>query len=77
MIGEIGLDHHFIDDRSQYDAQLKVFEFFLSVAKEQKKIVNLHTKGAEREIIDIGFWQLFVLLNSLPNTYSDRFLSFF
>lgn len=52
MIGEIGLDHHFIDDTSQYDAQLIVFEFFLSVAKEQKKIVNLHTKGSEREIIN-------------------------
>ena len=52
MIGEIGLDHHFIDDTSQYDAQLIVFEFFLSVAKEQRKIVNIHTKGSEREIIN-------------------------
>ena len=52
MIGEIGLDHHFINDTSQYDSQLKVFEFFLSVAKEQNKIVNLHTKGAEKEIIN-------------------------
>ena len=52
MIGEIGLDHHFIEDASQYDAQLKVFEFFLSIAKQQEKIVNLHTKGAEREIIN-------------------------
>ena len=52
MIGEIGLDHHFIEDTSQYDAQLKVFQFFLSMAKEQEKIINLHTKGAEREIIN-------------------------
>jgi len=51
MIGEIGLDYHFIDDTSQYEAQLKVFEFFLAAAKEQRKIVNLHTKGAEKEII--------------------------
>jgi len=52
IIGEIGLDHHFIEDTSQYAAQYKVFDFFLSAAKEQNKIVNLHTKGAEREILE-------------------------
>jgi TatD DNase family protein len=52
IIGEIGLDHHFIEDTSQYAAQYKVFEFFLLAAKEQNKIVNLHTKGAEREILN-------------------------
>src|SRR5512134_291821 len=45
-IGEIGLDFHWVRDASQYPAQLKVLEYFLAAAREQKKIVNLHTKGA-------------------------------
>jgi TatD DNase family protein len=50
MIGEIGLDHHFVKDRAAYPAQMCVFEFFLAAAREQEKVVNLHTKGAEHEI---------------------------
>ena len=53
MLGEIGLDHHFVQDASAYPAQRKVLEFFLGAAKEQEKIVNLHTKGAEREVLDL------------------------
>ena len=49
ILGEIGLDHFFVEDTSQYSAQLKVFEFFLKVAKKHNKIVNVHTKGAEKE----------------------------
>jgi TatD DNase family protein len=52
-IGEIGLDFHWVEDRSQYPAQVKVLEYFLGAAREQKKIVNLHTKGAERKILDL------------------------
>jgi len=52
MLGEIGLDYHFVDDASQYPAQRKVFEVFLAAAKEQGKIVNLHTKGAESDVLD-------------------------
>ena len=53
MIGEIGLDFHWVRDASQYPAQRKVFEYFLAAAKEQRKIVNLHTKGAEKEVLDL------------------------
>lgn len=53
MIGEIGLDHHFVEDPSAYPAQRQVLEFFLTAANEQGKIVNLHTKGAEREILGL------------------------
>lgn len=53
MIGEIGLDYHWVEDASQYPAQRKVLEFFLVAAKEQTKIVNLHTKGAEEEILKL------------------------
>jgi TatD DNase family protein len=52
-IGEIGLDFHWIEDSSQYPAQRKVCEYFLAAAREQKKIVNLHTKGAEKEVLDL------------------------
>ncbi len=53
MLGEIGLDHHFVDDASQYPAQRNVFEFFLAAAREQGKIVNLHTKGAEADVLHL------------------------
>jgi TatD DNase family protein len=53
MLGEIGLDFHFVADTSQYPAQRTVFEFFLRAAREQDKIVNLHTTGAEREILNL------------------------
>jgi TatD DNase family protein len=53
MIGEIGLDFHWVEDASQYPSQKKVLEYFLAAAREQKKIVNLHTKGAEKEILNL------------------------
>jgi TatD DNase family protein len=53
MLGEIGLDHQFVEDTRQYPAQREVFEFFLAAAKEQNKIVNLHTKGAEQEVLKL------------------------
>ena len=53
MLGEIGLDHHFVRDTSAYPAQRKVLEFLLGSAREQDKIVNLHTKGAERQVLDL------------------------
>ncbi len=53
MIGEIGLDHYFIEDRAAYRDQEKVFKYFLGAAADQDKIVILHTKGAERETLDL------------------------
>jgi TatD DNase family protein len=53
MIGEIGLDHYFVQDTSTYPAQRKVFEFLMGAAREQDKIVTLHTKGAEREVLEL------------------------
>jgi TatD DNase family protein len=52
-IGEIGLDFHWVKDNSQYPAQVKVLEYFLAAAREQKKMVNLHTKGAEKQILNL------------------------
>jgi TatD DNase family protein len=53
MIGEVGLDHHWVKDSRQYPAQEKVLTHFLRAAEEQNKVVNLHTKGAEEEILDL------------------------
>jgi TatD DNase family protein len=52
-IGEIGLDFQWVKDTSTYAAQKKVLEYFLAAAREQKKFVNLHTKGGEKEILDL------------------------
>ena len=52
-IGEIGLDFHWVKESSQYPAQLKVLEYFLAAAREQNKMVNLHTKGAEKQVLDL------------------------
>ncbi|MEX0805744.1 MAG: TatD family hydrolase [Candidatus Binatia bacterium] len=52
-IGEIGLDFHWVKDSSEYPAQLKVLEYFFAAAREQQKIVNLHTKGGEKQILDL------------------------
>lgn len=51
IIGEIGLDYHSAEYAYQFSAQRKVFEFFLEKAKQQNKIVNLHTRGAEKEVL--------------------------
>jgi len=51
MIGEIGLDYHWVKERSGYPAQRRVFEFFLEQAAKRSLIVNLHTKGAEQDIV--------------------------
>lgn len=52
-LGEVGLDFHWVSDSCGYPAQKKVLEYFLAAAREQKKIVNLHTKGAEKEVVDL------------------------
>jgi TatD DNase family protein len=52
-IGEIGLDFHWVKESSQYPAQLRVLEYFLAAAREQNKMVNLHTKGAEKKILNL------------------------
>ena len=52
-IGEIGLDHHFIKDRETYPLQKKVFNLMLSIAQDLDLPVNLHTKGAEKEVFEL------------------------
>ncbi|MHC1719626.1 MAG: TatD family hydrolase [Clostridiaceae bacterium] len=51
MIGEIGLDY-FWADKSTFAQQMVVFEYFLEKARALDKIINVHTKGAEMDIIE-------------------------
>lgn len=51
-IGEIGLDHRFVEDKSEYPAQKTVFNYFLDAAERTEKLINLHTSGAEAEILE-------------------------
>ncbi len=53
MFGEVGLDFRNVRDPSLYDSQERVFEFFLDAAKRQDKIVNVHTSGAENEVVEL------------------------
>jgi TatD DNase family protein len=53
MFGEIGLDFRNVQDPSLYGSQERVLEFFLSAAREQDKIVNVHTSGAEPEVLEL------------------------
>ncbi|WP_251861922.1 TatD family hydrolase [Clostridium sp. Marseille-Q2269] len=53
IIGEVGLDFYWEKDKTKYESQIKVFKYFVEKAKKQNKIINVHTKGAEREIIEI------------------------
>jgi TatD DNase family protein len=52
-LGELGLDFHWVKEPEKYPAQKKVLEYFLAAAREQDKVVNLHTKGAERDILEL------------------------
>jgi len=53
MFGEVGLDFRNVKDAGLYDSQERVFEFFLDAAKRQDKIVNVHTAGAESEVVEL------------------------
>ncbi|MGV9171311.1 MAG: TatD family hydrolase [Promethearchaeia archaeon] len=52
-IAEIGLDHHFVKEKDLYPLQKRIFLRMLELAQDLKLPVNLHTKGAEKEIFDL------------------------
>jgi len=52
MLGELGLDFHWVKNTETYRDQIQVFEFLVKAASAQGKIVNLHTKGAEERVLD-------------------------
>jgi TatD DNase family protein len=51
VVGEVGLDYYYVRDKSRYPAQKKIFGFFLSKSKD--KILSVHTKGAEKDVLDL------------------------
>jgi len=51
LFGEIGLDHRFIKDEHLYPAQNTVFAHFLDAAERTRRLVNLHTTGAEADVL--------------------------
>lgn len=52
MLGELGLDTVWVEDPvGSYPAQERVLRYFLEAARRQQKVVNLHTKGAEAQIV--------------------------
>jgi TatD DNase family protein len=53
IIGEIGLDHHFIKNEERYPYQEQYFRFFLRNAEKRKLPVNIHLKGAEEETAEV------------------------
>ena len=52
LVGEAGLDFHWVTDREWYPAQREVFEYQCHQAARMGKPMNLHTKGGETEILD-------------------------
>ena len=50
MVGEIGLDYHFVKEAEKHALQRDVFVYFVQKGVAQKKILNIHTKGAEPDV---------------------------
>ena len=53
IIGEVGLDFHWVEDKSTFPYQVEVFKHFVQKAKTYDKFLNIHTKGAEELVYDI------------------------
>jgi len=52
-IGEIGLDHHHVEDRKLKKRQEKVFRELLELAENLNKPVIVHSRDAERKAVKI------------------------
>ena len=53
VLGEIGLDRHFIKKEEYYPSQEEFFRFFLDLSEKHNRPVNIHLKGAEKEAASI------------------------
>lgn len=74
VIGEIGLDFHWVTDATTYPTQRRVLEFFLAAARDLRKPVNLHTKGAEAEIL--AYLRRYGIQRALIHWYSGDVATF-
>lgn len=68
FIGEIGLDFFWDKRTALYKKQEEVFEFFLKMAQKYEKIVNIHTKGAEKNVLSL--LKKYKLKNPIIHWYS-------
>jgi len=50
MVGEIGLDYHFVTEPEKQAIQRDVFKYFVQKGVSQEKILNIHSKGAEADV---------------------------
>ena len=53
VIGEAGLDFRYVKDEELYPGQVKVFEYQCAWAQRLSKPMNLHTRGAEIEVLEM------------------------
>jgi len=53
MLGEIGLDEKYAQDKACIPYQLPLFEIFLKEAEKNNKIMNCHFRGKERDSFEI------------------------
>lgn len=53
VIGEAGLDFRYVKDASLYPGQVRVFEYQCEWARRLSRPMNLHTRGAEREVLEM------------------------
>lgn len=68
IMGEIGLDHHFIDNKEEWEPQFTVFESLLEIAEEKEANVIVHSKGAENETLSL--LETFELKNVILHWYT-------
>lgn len=52
-IGEVGLDFYEIDDENERKKEIEYFNKILDIAEKTKKPIIVHSRGAEKEILDI------------------------
>jgi TatD DNase family protein len=51
FVGEIGLDRVYSKDPKEHAAQLKIFAAFLEACKGTDKVLNIHSAGAEEQVV--------------------------
>lgn len=52
-IGEIGLDHHHVQDEELRERQEEVFRELLQLAEDLQKPVVIHSRDAEKKVVEI------------------------
>lgn len=51
FVGEIGLDYYFVKNKKKHQRQREAFGRILDYCRGKDKVLNVHTKGAEEDVI--------------------------